>query len=144
MVVNFVIRLSPFLFSNPPKYTLFAPSPRKSCISCYFQILPGRTAKPQEHENKQLGQIQCIMRDSIIDNKEMHENRVLSVTLRKRVFYQKSISCVVGQWFCNTNFLPSPSVTGFGQKRHCLSSLLSLGQGKNSQASEKILNIQGG
>ena len=48
-MVIFVIRLSPFLFSNPPEYTLFAPSPRKSCISCYFQIMPGRTAKPQEH-----------------------------------------------------------------------------------------------
>ena len=51
-MVIFVIRLSPFLFSNPPKYTLFAPSPRKSCISCYFQIIPGRTAKPQEHMKK--------------------------------------------------------------------------------------------
>ena len=49
MVAIFAIRLSPFLFSNPPKYTLFALSPRKSCIICYFQILPGRTAKPQEH-----------------------------------------------------------------------------------------------
>ena len=74
----------------------------------------------------------------------MHENRLLSVTLSKRVFEPKSNSCVVGQRLCNTNFLPPPPVTRFAQKRHCLSSLLSLGQGKNSQASEMILNIQGG
>lgn len=87
-----VIRLSPFLFSNPPEYTLFAPSPRKSCISCYFQIIPGRTARPQEH--------------------------------------MKTTTFVGG---------------GGGEGKYSvLCSLLSLGQGKNSQASEKILNIQGG
>ena len=63
-----------------------------------------------------LGLIQCITGDSIIDNKEMHENRVL----RKR----KDVG--------NTNFLTSPPVTTFAQKRHCLSSLLSSGHGKNS------------
>ena len=72
----------------------------------------------------------------------MHENRVLSVTLSKRVLERKSSSCVVGQWHGNTHILPSPPVASFAQKRHCLSSLLSLGQGKNSQAKEKILNIQ--
>ena len=57
-VVIFAIRLSPFHFLNPPKYTLFAPSPGKSCIGCYFQILPGRTAKAQEHMKKQ-----CLVRE---------------------------------------------------------------------------------
>lgn len=86
---------SPFAISisNPPEYTLFAPSPRKSCISCYFQIIPGRTARPQEH--------------------------------------MKTTTFVGGG--------------GGGEGKYSvLCSLLSLGQGKNSQASEKILNIQGG
>lgn len=37
MVAIFAIRLSPFLFSNPPKYTLFALSPENLSSSVTFK-----------------------------------------------------------------------------------------------------------
>ena len=137
MVAIFAIRLSPFLFSNPPKYTLFAPSPRKSCIICYFQILSGRTAKPQEHMKTTTfgeggGATANIVYYEGFHNRQLRnawKSRVISDLKQTRFLTEKKfLRCwaVALQY----KFFTLTSSYKLRSKTPCLSSLISLGQGK--------------